>query len=574
MKSKNKKNKRSKKTIKNLNSKQIKNKRSKKTITSLNLNQTNNIESIDVYKLFINNKFKTLYEHIEAKPLLLNNIINDNKTIIHYSIQTNNFKLLKKLISLDSNVILKKTSSNEYLQDIALDSGFDNIFFYLVDQYIQTSKDNLLFDSLTINVIIKKNWDLLKKFIDKYNKYINWLNILNSYSYLYMIVNIYYTKLPEIIQIFKPIIQQYIDNKKDPTNLFKYPLEDNSLFFLLYLYYKPEELTQNNQSIKKFKLDKQTLMDYIKLFPDQLNYPNQVNKISIYYMAESNDIELLKFSIKLGANVNHISPLGYSNFCHHIMKYSNKKTIEYVLTLEMNFNHLDSNNESPIYNLLRNTNSNDSIDIISSLLNKTLDWDMQNMYGQSIMHLLVIRPDIEKFYNLLKQRYFDINLKNKVGTSVIQALEYNFKNQKLKTDIISKKIIEFKELLVDNYIKIVSETESIDIPIDIKSNCTNYNIKDPARMKTSCWISTMNNLSKSSLTDIDKLSKNYLDLIIDDYQFAHYNLYNARDPEIYIYYQILISKHSNLGFPLNDKTFDPKKIMSFSKITLSNNDIQ
>ena len=280
-----------------------------------------------------------------------------------------------------------------------------------------------------MNVIIKKNWDLLYTFINKYNKYINWLNLQNNYSYLYIIVNIFYDKLDEIIQIFKPIIKQYISDKKDPINLFRYPLEDNSLFFLLYLYLKPEQLVQNNQSIKSFKLNKQTLMNYIELFPQQLNLPNQVNKISIYYMAESNDIELLKFCIGLGANVDHISPLGYSNFCHHVMKYSNKEIIAYILTLDMNFNHIDSNNESPIYNLLRNKLSNDSVELISKLLNKTKDWDMQNMYGQSIMHLLVIRPDIEKFYNVLKTRYFNINLKNKLGTSIIQILEHNLQNQ-------------------------------------------------------------------------------------------------------------------------------------------------
>ena len=45
---------------------------------------------------------------------------------------------------------------------------------------------------------------------------------------------------------------------------------------------------------------------------------------------------------------------------------------------------------------------------IGKLLKLTNDWTMINIYGQSIIHLLVIRPDIEKFYDILKLKYFDI----------------------------------------------------------------------------------------------------------------------------------------------------------------------
>ena len=278
----------------------------------------------------------------------------------------------------------------------------------------------------------------------------------------------------------------------------------------------------------------------------------------------------------MGANVNHISPLGYSNFAHSVMKLSNSIIVEYILNIEINLNHLDANNETPIYNLLRNTNCVKSIDLISKLLKLTTNWDMQNMYGQSIIHLLVIRPDIEKFYNILSTRYFDINLKNKVGTSPIQILEINLKNQKLKPEQIKDKLLKFKELVADNYINLFSdESTTIDIPTNIKTNCNNYSFKsnDPNRMKTSCWISTMKNLSKASLTDIDKLSKNYIDLIIDDYQFAHFNLYNARDSDIYIYYQILMNKHATLGIPLNDEKFDEKKALDISSFNPSNQEV-
>ena len=492
----------------------------------------------DIYNLFINNKFKALYEKIEDKPIILNDKINDNKTVIHYTIQTNNFKLLKKLVGIDKSVVAQKIGDNEYLPNIALDSGFDKIFFYLVDKIVEL-KNNEIFNSLTSSVIVKKNWDLLKTYIDKYNKYINWLYIVEQYSYLYLIINLFYDKLEEIIDIFKPILKKYNDDKKDISILFKNPTNDNSLFFLIYLYTKPEQLLQKNDKLKKFKLDKKTLMNYISLYPEQLNYPNQVNILPIYYIAESNELELLKFCIENKADINHTSPLGYSNFAHHVMKFSNQEIVKYVLSLNINLNHLDANNETPIYNLIRNKYCYTSIELISKLLELTDNWDMQNMYGQTIIHLLVVRPDIEKFYDILSKKYFDINLKNKLGSSVIQLLENNFKTQKIKQEDIKNKLTKFKELLVDNYIDTLSNTQSIDIPGNIKLSCSNYK-SEKDKMKTSCWVSAMDSLSKSSHTNLDKLSKSYVDLIISDYQFAHYNLYNARDCDIYVYYQILM----------------------------------
>jgi hypothetical protein len=56
----------------------------------------------------------------------------------------------------------------------------------------------------------------------------------------------------------------------------------------------------------------------------------------------------------------------------------------------------------------------------------------------------------------------------------------------------------------------------------------------------------------------------------DEHQFAYYNLYNARDSDIYIYYLILMTKINNLGIPLNDSNFDPNKVNLLAKFNLDN----
>lgn len=531
-------------------------------------------ENKKIYNLFSAHKFKTMINIIKTKPTLLNQEINDNKTLIHYATLTNNIKLLKKLIKLEKTQLLYKSTNNQCLPQIALDAGHNNLFFYLIDKYIEESKQDILFGTIketekktiTHDVLLKKNFELFTEYYDKYKKYIYWDNIFNGFSYLYVLVNLHYDKLDKIIEMIKNV---------STKNLFKYPLDDNSLFYLIYLYHKPEMIYKNDGSNltkndSKLITEKQ-LKEFIKLYPEQLNFSNQVYVTPIYYFGEANNINMLKYCIKLGADVNHISPLGYNNFCHYIMKKSNSDTIEYVLSLDMNFNHIDSNNETPIFNLLRNKENN-RIDLISKLLEKTENWDLQNIYGQTILHFISSRSDVEQFYDVIKTRYININVKNKVGTTPLQILEKNFKLLGYDQNKVNDKIDKFKDLIVDNYIKIINESH-ISVPSEIKKSCRHYKVDDKNKRNTDCWKMAKDNLSKPLYTDIDRLSKNFQDVYIEDHQFAYYNLYNARDADIYYYYYILMSKYTYLGVP-NSKTIDNTKINKLSNFDMkSQNDV-
>jgi len=561
-----------------------------------------NIEK--VYNLFKNHKYKTMIEIIKKDPDILNHQINDNKTLIHYAVLTDNKKLIKNIFNIDINQLHHVTQKGISLPQLALDMEYYETFFYLLDKFIETKNEKKIFDNIASNVILKKNFNIYEQFFNKYHSYIDWFSIVDGVSYLYLLINLFYEKSSEIINMTKIIIG---DNSKNENykNLFKYPLDDNSLCFLIYLHYKPEMILKGGEFMtkeySKFVTD-QNIKDFVKLCPEQINYQNQVFKTPIYYISEMNDLNMLKFFVDMGADLNHTSPLGYTNFCHHVMKNSNKEIINYILDLNINFNHIDSNNETPIFNLLRNYNLNihtkntqyttnesknesksestnkseidsQNVEIISKLLEKTENWNLQNIYGQTIIHLLTGRQDIEKYYNILKTKYFDINIKNKVGTTPVKIIEKTFMLRKLNKEEIEQKLLEFKELVIDDYIKTVFGLENINIPSEIKNNCVNYKNQD-SKKDIICKNYVMNILSKPLLTDIDKLSKNYRDLHLQDYQFAHYNLYNARDSDIYFYYYILIQKYDTLGVPYNNKQIDlPKNNITISFLPKTPNDI-
>ena len=475
------------------------------------------IKNTDIYELFLNHKYKSLYNIIKEKPNLLEQILNDDFTIVQYSVQTNNKKLFKKLIDLDQKQLFQKTNNNLYLPHIALYAGINDLFFDLIDKFIKSSNENLLFvnKSLIFDVVNRGNFNILKLFIDKYCKYINWSDLYNGLSIIYIMFNTYTNNIIDIINLL-----EIYDIKK--VELFKYPLENNSLFFLIHALYDPQTLIKNKTTFGGI-INKESIKKFIKLYPEQLNYEFK-SKTAIYFISQYNDIELLKFCIDLGANINHTSRLGYMMYAHFIMNNCKDEIINYLLDLSINVNMLDFNNETPIYLLVRNQNS--SINTIFRLLKLTNSWDTQNIYGQTIIHLLATRPDIEKFYDVLKLKYFDPNIKNKFKSSVIDILEINFKNQNIDEKTIKLKINKFKKILINSYVKALSETDS-EISNNIKINCENNDL-------------CLENLSQPSLTNLDKLSYNYNDLHIDYYQIVYYNLYNARDNDIYIYIFIII----------------------------------
>ena len=507
----------------------------------------------NLFDLYINHKYKKLYDFYKNHVNMLNDYIYNNINIIEYVIRSNNYKLFKKLIKLDENILytFKNINEKNIIQVVLSESESNEIFFYLIDKLIELKKEDFIFKvknwSVTNILINNKQFDLIESYIDKYFNFINWFES-EHVSYIFLILIRFPNKIDYIINLAKKIINKY----KDASKLFKLPNQDNSLFFLIYLYYKVDDIIIKNQKLidiyKDYNITSEHIKEFIHIYPSQLNYNNQKFMTPIFYIAKYNDINMLKYCINLGADINYTSPLGYNNFCHYITQNCNVDIINYILDLNINCNFINQNNETPIFNLLRNNNANKSIELIYKLFKKTDDWDQQNIYSQGIMHLLCTRKDIDEFYDLFKYKYFNINLTNKFNVSVINILIQNYIEQKLNKKDIETKINNLKKIIADTYLDVITTTESVEIPDDIKKKCSKKDDK--------CLNTIINNLSKPSITDIDRLTNDYKNIHLDDYLFAHYNLYNARDIDIYIYYLILLNKYDNLGIPLNDHTYN------------------
>ena len=520
----------------------------------------------NTYSLFSNNKFDELIQFITSHIYVLNEIINDNRKLVQYAVQINNKHLFDSIINIDKSQLLCQ-SPNYTLPHIALVSGHFDLMFYIIDLIIknklysndQTNNSKLhIFtsnNSILHAIIKKKNFELFIKFFDKYKKYIDWINNINTqhYQYIYDITTTFYEDFDKLFDVYYDIIKL---NNKHINDLFIYPENNNSMFFLIYTKYvqtKDKISLISNELLKKF----------ILLCPKQLSYTNESHITPIYYFVMYNDIDMLRFSIKLGADINYVPKHGRNIFCNFIMETANCDIIEYILTLDINCNSIDINNETPVFSLYRRYNSiedhNRFDKLVQKLLLKTDNWDQQNIYGQSIIHLLCTNPNIKKYYPTLRTKYFNINIQNRYGDSSINILEKTLKDNKLNEKNIQKEINKFKSLVVNNYINIIKNIESNKVD-DVKKICKTKN--------NNCKKQIIKKLTKSEFSDIDNMDNNYVNLQINNYQFSYYNLYNARDIELFYYYYFISRRNKNIGFPINT---DVNNIL-FKKNIIDDND--
>lgn len=488
-----------------------------------------------------NKKFLSL---LKKNPLIINEKY-DNKKLIYYLIIKDKKELLDEIFNINKNSFLEKDERNLMFPHIALNLNLYNMFFYLCDK-ILTFNNNFFNHEIRnkyklLDLIIEKNdLNLLDNFVEKYNYYLEWND--DEYSYLLKLVIKYINEIDKLLPLIKKIIKS---DKINLKNFFELPKNNNALFIIIYHYLKPHVF-----NLKK-KISFKEIKEFINLYKEQINFENQKNIPLFYYAGQYNNLLLLKFCYINNANFNHYTQFGNNNFCHHIMLNSQNKTINYVLNLNIDFNFLNSNNETPIYSLLNN-NNNIKINLIKKLLLKTKNWNNQNIYGFTIIHKLCSKPYIEKFYSILKTRYIDLNLKNIFKQNILDILYFTF-DKKLKYKDSKIKIQNFKKnIILKKFIEKLSAESN-----EINKLCIN-------KLNNSCINKAMQLILATNMTDENNNDKLYNNIIINDYPFANFNLFYGRDIDIYIYIKILLDTYPELGIA-RDISFNLNKAIKSMK---------
>lgn len=454
------------------------------------------MEIIDLIK---KNKINEIIDIINKDKLILKKPIYNNLYLIHYAINLYKKKLIKHIIEIDNKQLLL-TIDNENIFFYALFSSINDLNIFLIDNmviYYPKYVKYIFSEDYIYKYIRIFKYEDFRLLYNKYKAYFDFKKI----DFVYYIIKYYYNE-----NIF-----EIINDNLDIIYYDKVFINIINLFF---------DKKINYEFIKKiFKL-------YPKLL--KLNYDNYdkfLFELSNKYYKHNNEfVEFIIFLLNNGLNYN--KHFNYSNLLNEFIINNVTELINILLDKEDikdSINFIDYKHQTTIFYALLHIFETD---IIKKIIKMTDDINIQNIYGNTPLHLLFIRIDYLDYYDDIKNLKLDLFIKNKLNNRPIDNI-----NKNSKKFIINK----FKEHINKKY-----------------NNLKKYNKyckNDNKKCNQFILNEIKNNLSiiPNYKFDIEK----YDDIKIMKYKNVKYTLYNARSYHIFLYFYYLLKKYNNLIIPLN-----------------------
>ena len=159
----------------------------------------------------------------------------------------------------------------------------------------------------------------------------------------------------------------------------------------------------------------------------QINEYDQDGLTLLHYAIRNKQIDCIKTLINLGANIKMNGIDGHNNIFENVIRYSNDEIIEYFLTFDLNYEYTNRFSDTYLHSILMAKNIKFSKKIINTLLLKMNDLNIQNIDGDTIIHLLIKYNLWKQYIDILKTKKIKILLLNKEGKTPLDYLNKNDK---------------------------------------------------------------------------------------------------------------------------------------------------
>ena len=201
---------------------------------------------------------------------------------------------------------------------------------------------------------------------------------------------------------------------------------------------KPE----GTNSLKFLITEKCDKLDMIKKYFDfDVNKLDGLTPIS-FALVDNNNLECLKKLENYGLDFN------LNSYQDNLLSYSivkNKKEfVEYLLTKEINPDFKD-NYENSYFHLVLMNNSLDS-KLQEKVFNLIKDINQQNIFGDTILHIIFKMNKWSNFKKLLVKKDVDITIKNKDGKYFYDYIKDESYKKEIKSQFKKNKIKDLKQV--------------------------------------------------------------------------------------------------------------------------------
>lgn len=458
------------------------------------------------------------------------NIKIDEKYLIHYCLIYRKFDLIKEILLIDENNY-EKIEYNT-LVNIVFSDDFMTILNLLElvnnngKKYILNPKYEYYMNWIVL-YFMDSNIEYIKILL-KYKNIIYWNFKINGFYPLQIFLKKYYNQpiTNDIKNVFKIIL-------KESNDILNYP--GTSIIY-------DSCLTGFNKYI---------LTKLIKFNNKLVNKLNNRHQIPLYN-ALTNKL-LFDFLIENKADYNY--SLYFDNILLTAIKTGNIYVIQKLLTFnDLNLLYYNSErNYACLTIFLKYENFTIPDEIKREILKRTNNINLQNIFGNTALHFLLLYDDWLKYKDILVTKNLDIYIKNKNGLQPINLI---------------KNMDEFLELTTKSYYNNFKPNITINNTIEKNNKFKLYNIINKyTNIQNNKQNNNKNIKQNNNKNDILKTIQKYIikyqesssvlncNINFINYDNTLYTLFNSFFTDILIYF-IYLKKKYNFDIPilkLNDE---------------------
>jgi hypothetical protein len=498
-----------------------------------------------------------IWDNIDLNLDLIKKPINkNNQYLIYYAVINFNFDIINKILNLDQNNILY-VDKLIFINIVKL-GKFNFILKLLEIVNTKTKKYILEYSDLKKDFYDEDNWIIFYFLFDSNFEYINELLKYNKFINFNKIINNTYC-----LQIF--LLKNYTNISNDSYNIFNKILEYTDL----------KKLTEDNCSIIidscLIEFNKRILDRIIKIFPESVNIikSNQLSPLLGAINKENN--KLANYLLDNGANYNYntyINPLIFA------IKLNNNEIVKRLLSYkDLEINYFDLNKWQAAHHIFNKSKIN--IELKKEILSRTNNLNIQNINGNTPMHLMFLNENWQDYSEIIKNKIIDIYCKNKLDLSPLDNLVLKLKennnmyNYQYEVDnlleiiassiLLNTKKLTFKNNNINKKLSRSKFTNKSKKIYDLSLKCLKNETEN-------CINSLIRKIEQLKISKIEIEDNNKIDLISGDK--TNYNLFISRDVDSYIYLMYFLEKYKIGILPPDDliiKTSNPEitKIINF-----------
>ena len=382
----------------------------------------------------------------------------------------------------------------------------------------------------------------------------------------------------QLLAFYPKILENKIVNIHKDFNINTIDINGNNLLITLLVFNSNidlgllRKLKNLGASLSKPKSHITTLLNHnkcdlenkiLEMFEYNLNDYDVLGFTPLYFMVKNNNLNCVKKILDKKININNSGDIGGTNIFELALRYSSEDMIKLLLNYEIDINYTNDYGDTYLHGIFLSQDGFYKEYIIEKLLKKVENFDIQNIDGDTIVHLMAKNNKIIKYIDFLKNKIINIALINKEGKTALDYLNKEDKNIFLKQINIKK---ENKDTI--KYIKMRKVNKTLFTSYTRDSYLYILNIL----IKHKNSIVTFSNLKNKKLPDIinktNSINKNLFIQFWSGIRFQYENFNGLLCCEINWNSKDLYFIHNNF-YESIEKNLKKKDII-FSMVTLVN----